>query len=109
VFVETIAFGPGAWEMLPEPVRTTFVSNAATWLDENKDAGWDTIDLDALSGFRKPVLLSQGDQSTPEFAPVIAKLRHALPGAEHHVFVGAGHVPHVTHPADYVAKLSAIR
>jgi pimeloyl-ACP methyl ester carboxylesterase len=103
-FVETIAFGPGAWDTLPEPVRTTFVSNAGTWLDENKDAGWDDIDLDALSRFPKRALLSQGDQSAPEFAPVVGKVRAAL-GAEHHVFAGAGHVPHVTHPADYVARL----
>jgi len=105
-FVETIAFGPGAWATLPEPVRRTFVSNAATWLDENKDAGWDAIDLEALSRFSEPVLLSQGDQSPPPFTPVMAQLRGALPGAEHHVFAGAGHVPHATHPADYVATLT---
>ena len=104
-FVETIAFGPGAWATLPEPVRTTFIRNAATWLDEQQDAGWDAIDLGALSAFSRPVQLSQGDQPSP-FAPVIAKLRRALPGAEHHVFAGAGHVPHVTHPADYVARLT---
>jgi pimeloyl-ACP methyl ester carboxylesterase len=104
-FIERIAFGPGAWATLPEPVRTTFVSNAATWLDEVKDPGWDVIDLDALGRFERPVLLSQGDQSPPQFAPTVDKLRRALPGAEHHVFAGAGHVPHVTHPADYAAKV----
>ncbi len=36
-FVETVAFGPGAWQTLPEPVRDTFIRNAPTFLDESND------------------------------------------------------------------------
>src|SRR5438046_10623443 len=31
-FVETVAFGPGAWAMLPDLVRETFIRNAPTCL-----------------------------------------------------------------------------
>ena len=37
-FVETIAFGPGAWdEQLTPEMRETFITNAPTWLDEVRD------------------------------------------------------------------------
>lgn len=107
LFVETVALGPGAWAMMPDPIRSTFVGNAMTWLDEMKDPESLSIDLTALAPFSKPTVLSKGDQSPPAFAPVLQMLRAALPGAEYHVFEGAGHVPHSTHPADYVAKLNA--
>jgi pimeloyl-ACP methyl ester carboxylesterase len=106
LFVDTIAFGPGAWDTLPEPIRATFVRNAMTWLDEMRDPDSLGVELDALKLFTKPMVLSEGDKSAPVFGPVVAMLREVLPGAEHHVFAGAGHVPHNTHPADYVAKLT---
>jgi pimeloyl-ACP methyl ester carboxylesterase len=105
-FVETVALGPGSWAAMPEPSRSTFVRNAMTWRDEMTDPDALTIDLDALSSFSKPTLISQGGQSPPGFAEVVAKLRGALPGAEHHVFTDAGHVPHFTHPDEYVATVT---
>ena len=65
-----------------------------------------TIDLDALSGFTKPALLTQGDQSPPFFGAVLDKVATALPQTERHIYVGAGHNPHMTHPDDYVRTLS---
>jgi pimeloyl-ACP methyl ester carboxylesterase len=66
-----------------------------------------TIDVDALSGFTKPVLLTDGDQSPPFFPAVIGKLAIALPQARRHTFVGAGHTPHLTMADDYVRNLLA--
>ncbi len=36
-FVETVALGPGAWEMLPPEVRQLIVSNAPTFLSDARD------------------------------------------------------------------------
>ncbi|MFI7067211.1 alpha/beta fold hydrolase [Kribbella sp. NPDC050124] len=101
LFVETIALGPGQWAQLPEPVRRTFIANAPTYLDELRDPDCLTIDRNALATYTKPVLLTRGDQSPPMFAPILDRIATALPHAERHVYVGAGHVPHMTHPDDY--------
>lgn len=106
-FVETVALGPGAWEVLPEPLRHTFVNNAPTFLDEAEDPEAFTVDLRALERFPHPVLLTRGGQSPPPFASVLAQLAHALPEAAQHVFTDAGHVPHLTHPAAYAHVLRA--
>jgi pimeloyl-ACP methyl ester carboxylesterase len=99
-FVET-ALGPGVWEQLSPALRETFVFNASTWLDEMKEPGAFALDCDRLSSFGGPVLMSQGDQSPPFFGAILEQIVAALPRAQRHVFRGAGHVPHMTHPDDY--------
>ncbi len=106
-FVETIAFGPGAWAQLPPELKATFVRNAPTFLDETRDPDSIGADLEGLRRFDRPALLSKGTTSAPFFPRVIAKLAEALPRATVHTFEGAGHVPHITHPAEYVAALRA--
>jgi pimeloyl-ACP methyl ester carboxylesterase len=101
-FVETIAVGEGAWEQLPERLRNTFIFNAPTFLDETQDPEGMVVDLGALERFQSPALVSRGDQSAPFFPAVVSKLARALPHARQHVFVGAGHVPHLSHPEAYV-------
>jgi pimeloyl-ACP methyl ester carboxylesterase len=101
LFVETVALGPGQWAQLPEPVRQTFIRNAPTYLDELRDPDCLTLDLDALATYAKPALLTQGDQSPPMFAPILDRIAQSLPHAERHLYVGAGHVPHMTHADDY--------
>ena len=105
-FVETIAFGPGAWPKLPEELRKTLVFNAPTWLDEAHDPEALEIDLGGLDGFTAPVLLTVGDQSPPFFPMVVEKIAAAMPRAEIRTYAGAGHVPHVTHPEQYVASVT---
>jgi pimeloyl-ACP methyl ester carboxylesterase len=100
-FVETVGLGPGMWEQLSPEMRETFVFNASTWLDEMREPGAFTLDCDRLSSFVGPLLMSQGDQSPPFFATILERIAGALPSAQRHVFRGAGHVPHLTHPADY--------
>ncbi len=101
-FVETIAFGPGAWDELPEETRQTFTFNAPTFLDEMRDPESVMLDPDALATYRRPALLSHGTTSAPFFPAVVERVATALPHAERFVFPGAGHVPHLSHPADYV-------
>jgi len=105
-FVETVAFGPGTWDTLPDAMRQTFINNAPTFLDEGQDPEWSTLDLAALGRFPHPTLLTRGDQSPPLFPAVVAHLARAVPHATQHLFAGAGHVPHVTSPADYVEVVS---
>jgi pimeloyl-ACP methyl ester carboxylesterase len=100
-FVDTVAFGPGEWARLPAPVRQTFVRNAPTFLDELRDPDAFALDLDALARYGKPALLTHGDHSPSMFAPILDRIAAVLPQAERHLYAGAGHVPHMTHPADY--------
>src|SRR2546425_1907174 len=83
--------------------------NAPTWLDEVREVYPQglRIYLDALSGFTKPALLTNGDQSLQFFGAVLDKVAAALPQAQRHVYVGAGHTPYMTHPDEYVRTLSA--
>lgn len=105
-FVETVALGPGMWRQLPDAMRETFVTNASTWLDEMQEPAAMKMDVTQLAGFDRPTLLTEGAESPPLFRRVIAILGAALPGHMHHTFLGAGHVPHVTHPDAYVRVVS---
>ncbi|MGC0421731.1 alpha/beta fold hydrolase [Embleya sp. AB8] len=104
-FVDEVALGPGMWEKLPDPVRETFVGNAATFLDEQADPHWAGIDLTGLSAFAAPVLLTHGSESPPWFPRIIDKLASVIASARVRTLTGAGHVPHTTHPELYVATV----
>ncbi|MEU8518013.1 alpha/beta hydrolase [Streptomyces sp. NBC_01216] len=101
LFVEEVTLGPGMWDQLPEHLRASFVTHAGTWLDEQTDPGWADLDLDGLSACAAPVLLSGGGTSPRWCSVVLERLAAALPQARRHLFEGAGHVPHVTHPQEY--------
>jgi pimeloyl-ACP methyl ester carboxylesterase len=103
LFVETIAFGPGAWEgRLTEEMREVFVRNAPTWHDEVRDPDFLQMDLGALEGFDTPSLLTSGTESAPFFGPVVDILAEHLPGSERVTIAGADHVPHISVPDRYV-------
>jgi pimeloyl-ACP methyl ester carboxylesterase len=106
-FVERVAFEPGAWTSLSRGLRAMFVANAHTFLDEVRGGDQDTLDLEPLRSFARPVLLTRGTESPPYFQRPLAQLAGALPRAELRVFAGAGHVPHATHPEEYVRTIAA--
>ena len=101
-FVETIALGPGEWDRLPEATRQTFIANAPTFLDETQDPEGMSVDLGALGQFTRPALLTRGEESPRFFPAVVARLARALPHAAQHLYAGAGHAPHMTHPAAWL-------
>lgn len=100
-FVDTVAFGPGAWETLPASIRETFMRNAPTFLDESSDPEGLTLELGSLRNFDRPSLVTTGTESAPFFKPIAAAVADALPGCTLHTFHGAGHTPHLSHPAAY--------
>lgn len=106
LFVEEVAFGPGSWDRLPEGMRRMMIHNAPTYLDESHDPQAAAIDEAALARFDGPALLTSGDQSPPLFGAVLDRLAELLPHAVRRTFVGAGHIPHVTHPEQYVTELA---
>jgi pimeloyl-ACP methyl ester carboxylesterase len=105
-FVNDVALGPGFWDFIPEEDRRRIIANAPTFLDERRDP--DSLKLDAsVARFDKPALLTNGDQSPPPFALTITRLKEVFPAAEYRTIPGWGHVPHVTHPQDYVEMVKA--
>lgn len=106
VFVDRLALGPGSWEMLPQEMKQTLVFNALTFLDEARDPEQLVFDPQWLAPLRTPIMLTMGDQSPPAFRPVVERLATATPEVSVFTYVGAGHIPHITHPEAYVVQLS---
>jgi pimeloyl-ACP methyl ester carboxylesterase len=101
-FVEEVAFGPGAWENeLPPEVRSIFVQNAPTFLDELQDPNQLSIDEDALARLDVPLGLTDGSESPPVFPRVIDRLVELIPRVERETIEGAAHVPQLTTPERY--------
>lgn len=105
LFVEEVALGRGSWARLPDDMRRRMIYNAPTYLDEGSDAQAAAIDEAALARFGGPVLITSGDESPPLYGPVLDRLADLLSHAVRRTYIGAGHIPHVTHPEQYVAEL----
>jgi pimeloyl-ACP methyl ester carboxylesterase len=109
LFVETVAMGAGMWEKLPPRLRQTFVENAPTYLDECRDPDQQSIDLDQVRKISTPTLLSRGDQSPPMFPAIVRILVASIPRAQELLLRGAGHLPHATHPTEYVEAVTGFK
>ena len=105
-FVEDVALGPGAWGQLPPEERQRFIRHAATFAEENADPSIYGIELAPLAATPAPALLTEGAASPPLFEPVLERLAATLPRAQRHRFLGAGHLPHLTHPDDYLEAVT---
>jgi len=101
-FVERVALGPGMWSELPPPLQQMFVDHARTFLGELRDPDALGADLDSLARVSAPGLLTHGEQSPAFFAPIVERLGRLLPNARQRLLSGTGHVPHMTHPDEYV-------
>jgi pimeloyl-ACP methyl ester carboxylesterase len=106
-FVEHVALGPGTWGGLPEAFRSVLQRNAPTYLDELADQTALSIDTAALATTTVPLLLTHGTESPEIFPAVITELAQVVPAARVEVLEGAGHIPHTTHPEDWLACLLA--
>ena len=106
-FLDRVAVGPGTWSLLPPVAQEMFVRNAQTFLGEVRDADAMKVDRDALARMSTPVLLTHGDQSPAWFAPIAEEIDSAAPAVRRQLLPGVGHVPHMTHPDDYVALVKS--
>jgi pimeloyl-ACP methyl ester carboxylesterase len=106
-FVEDVALGPGAWAQLPPQERQRFIRHAATFAEENTDPSMYRIELASLQRVTTPVLLTGATASPALFEPVLERLAATLPRAARHRFADAGHLPHVTHPDEYLGAVTA--
>jgi pimeloyl-ACP methyl ester carboxylesterase len=105
-FVEDVALGPGTWAFLPEVFRDACKRNARTFAAEASDPDWLALDLEALGRTPARLLLSNGDASPYWLQLVAERLGARVPAIRSAVVHGAGHSPHVTHPADYAALVA---
>jgi pimeloyl-ACP methyl ester carboxylesterase len=106
-FVEEGVLGPGAWQRLPEAVRMIFKANAPGFLADTASPDWSVLDTDAVARFPGPILLTKGD-SGPRWLPLLVDcLAERIPSVQTATVPGAGHSPHITHPAEYAALLRA--
>ena len=103
VFVEDVALGPGAWDLLPPEERARMANNAPTFADELQDPDGTTLDLAALATSPTPMLLSYGGQSPPFFEKVVDVLRAAAPNLRVEKMEAAGHLPHLTNSPEWIA------
>jgi pimeloyl-ACP methyl ester carboxylesterase len=103
MFVERVAHGPGGWEMMPPEAREAMVRNARAFAREARGPNWG---VEGLASIEAPVLLTAGDSSPAWLTPVVAAAIEAMPQASALTILGAGHIPHITHPAEYVEILT---
>ena len=66
-----------------------------------------TLDLDKLSSFGAPLLLTHGDKSPTSASDVLDDISDVLPRAQRYIFRGAGNAPHLTHPDDFALVLGS--
>jgi pimeloyl-ACP methyl ester carboxylesterase len=75
---------------------------------EMNEQGAFLLDLGRLAAFDRPALISRGDQSPPFFGTILDIIGETLAHARRHIFNGAGHVPHLTHPDDFVSVVGGL-
>jgi len=78
-----------------------------SYINDADDRAAYTIDLKRLGSFGGPLMMSRGTQSPRLFDDILDIIGDALPRAQRYTFRGAGHVPHLTHPADYTMVIGA--
>ncbi|WP_165358613.1 alpha/beta fold hydrolase [Haloactinopolyspora alba] len=105
-FIDNVALGPGAWETMSPEEHAETVAAAGTFAEELRDPGWASLDPAALDPTRFSLLLTRGDESPVFFTTITMRLADTVGAAAPHILPGAGHLPHLTHPADYASTVA---
>ena len=106
-FVEA-AIGPDAWKSTPEEFREYLRGAAPSFVDDVNDPEPWTVDLQALRGFPRPVVLTQGEDSPVFYGVILDALFQSLPHAHRLIIRGAGHGPHFEKPREYADLISTL-
>lgn len=108
-FVERAAFGPGTWDgLFTDEIRRNCVAHADTWLDQSRDPERLAVRPELLAGYPGRVVLSHGDSGLPVYDAVVAAFLRLLPATELRIVAGAGHAPHLSHPAAFAALIADV-
>ncbi len=105
-FVEEIALGPGARDLIPPDDRAALVQNAPAFVAEQRDPSALDLDIAAVRRVDVPLLLTKGEESPPLLRMLLDRLAELLPAARTSEIPGAGHVPHETHPDAYAGVIA---
>jgi pimeloyl-ACP methyl ester carboxylesterase len=96
---------PGAWKRLPPSVRDALVARADQWAEEFDDPEALLPNGAALRELMVPTLLTEGSESPPFLHRITRYLSALLPNSLVLEIPGAGHVPHLVRPDQYVGLL----
>ena len=107
LYFDRITLTPGGWDGLDAAQRSLLLANAATYLGQCRDPDALGIELESLSAFTGPALVTFGDRRPPMFRRIAELVVEAMPGARGRLIPGTAHDPQVTHPGEYVAALEA--
>lgn len=102
LYFDRIAAAPGGWAGFEPAKREILLANAATYLEQRRDPDALRIDLESLSAFTGPALVTFGDRRPPMFRRIAELVVGALPEAKAQLIPGTAHDPQVTHPDAYV-------
>ncbi len=103
--VDAFSLRPGAWDRMPPEAQAMFLRNAERWSEELDDPDAFRPERAGLHDLLLPVLLTSGDLSPPVVQRVNRQLAEVLRNVTVRRLPEAGHVPHLTAPAQYVGLL----
>jgi pimeloyl-ACP methyl ester carboxylesterase len=104
-FVDAIS-GPGAYRARSDAANQMTRDNIRTALGEARDTR-EPVTQEQAATVKLPTMLVGGGKSPPRFAPVLAALEGAIPGARRVTIPDAGHTMYRTHAAVFNEALLA--
>ena len=107
LYFDQVAETPGGWDGLDRGRRRALLSNALTYLDQCRDPDAMGIEIEDLTAFGGPALITHGDRRPPLFRSIVELVVAAIPGAKSEAIPGAAHDPQVTHPASYARVIES--
>jgi pimeloyl-ACP methyl ester carboxylesterase len=105
LYFDQVAETPGGWAGIDRGRRSTLLSNALTYLDQCRDPDALDIELEDLTAFGGPALVTHGDRRPPLFKRIVEMVVAVMPGARSEAIPGAAHDPQVTHPGTYAQMI----
>jgi pimeloyl-ACP methyl ester carboxylesterase len=105
LFVDAIS-GPGTYRARSAAANQMTRDNIRTAIGEARDSR-EPVTRERAATLKMPVLLIGGSTSPPRFAPVLAALESAIPGARRIVIADAGHTMYRTHAPAFNEALLA--
>lgn len=104
-FAEQFVTGAQGFDRLPEASREGFVAAAPAWPEELGALERADLDPGLLGTVDLPVLVTEGSLSPAYLRRITGSVAGSLPNTTRRTLEGAGHFPHLSHPALYGGTL----